>query len=79
LWDYINHSQIHVCGNWERGGAVSFLGIHKSDLVCSVGDDKSTATFGDGRDMKDKIRKGDVARNGGLNRKREGRWWLYPH
>ncbi len=24
------------CGNWERGRAVSFLGIHKSDLVCSA-------------------------------------------
>jgi hypothetical protein len=22
--------------NWERGRAVSFLGIHKSDLVCNV-------------------------------------------
>jgi hypothetical protein len=35
-WDYINRSQIHECGNWERGLAVSFLGVHKSDLVCSV-------------------------------------------
>jgi hypothetical protein len=26
---------IHECGNWEWGCAVSFLGIHKSDLVCS--------------------------------------------
>ncbi len=26
----------HECGNWERGSAVSFLGTHKSDLVCSV-------------------------------------------
>jgi hypothetical protein len=25
--DYINRSQIHECGNWERGRAVSFLGI----------------------------------------------------
>jgi hypothetical protein len=23
------------CGYWERGCTVSFLGIHKSDLVCS--------------------------------------------
>jgi hypothetical protein len=23
-------------GNWERGRTVSFLGIHKSDLICSV-------------------------------------------
>jgi hypothetical protein len=29
---------MHGCGNWERGLAVSFLGVHtsKSDLVCSV-------------------------------------------
>ncbi len=26
-WEYINRSQTHECGNWERGGAVSFLGI----------------------------------------------------
>jgi hypothetical protein len=30
--DYINLSHIHECGNWERGCAVSFLGIHKPDL-----------------------------------------------
>jgi hypothetical protein len=35
----INCSQVHECGNWEQGRAVSFLGIHKSDLVCSVGRD----------------------------------------
>ncbi len=34
---YINRAQIHECGNWERGSAVSFLGIHKSDLLCSAG------------------------------------------
>jgi hypothetical protein len=28
--------QLHECGNWERGRAVTFLGIHTSDLVCSV-------------------------------------------
>jgi hypothetical protein len=33
---YRNRSQIHECGNWERGRAVSFLGIHKSDLLCST-------------------------------------------
>jgi hypothetical protein len=33
---YINCSQIHECGNWKRGRTVSCLGIHKSDLVCSV-------------------------------------------
>ncbi len=31
---YINRSQIHECRNCERGRAVSFLGIHKTDLVC---------------------------------------------
>jgi hypothetical protein len=36
-WEYIDRSQIHECGNWERGRAVSFLGILHSDLVCSVG------------------------------------------
>ncbi len=36
LWEYINLSQVHECGNWERGRAVSFLGTHKSDLVCSA-------------------------------------------
>jgi hypothetical protein len=37
-WEYIyiNSSQIHECGNWERGRAVSFLGIHKSVLLCSA-------------------------------------------
>jgi hypothetical protein len=27
---------VHDYGNWERGRAVSFLGIHKSDLVGSA-------------------------------------------
>jgi hypothetical protein len=33
---YINRSQIHECGNWERDRAVSFLGIHNRILfaVC---------------------------------------------
>ncbi len=35
-WEYINPLQIKECGNWERGHAVSFLGIHKSDLLWSV-------------------------------------------
>ncbi len=69
FWEYIKHSQTHEYGNWERGRTVSSLGIYKSDLVCSVGDDDSTATFGEIRDMKGKIRKGDVAKNGGLDRK----------
>ncbi len=29
------------CGNWERGRAVSFLGIQKSDLLCSAVDNKN--------------------------------------
>jgi hypothetical protein len=33
---YINRSRIHECGNWKPGLAVSFLGIHKSDLLCSA-------------------------------------------
>jgi hypothetical protein len=35
-WEYINCSQIHECGRWERGRAVSYLVIHKSDLLGSV-------------------------------------------
>jgi hypothetical protein len=35
-WEYINCSQRHECGNWERGRAVSFLGIYKSDLLDAV-------------------------------------------
>ncbi len=31
-----NRSQMHACGNWERGCTVFYLGIHKSDLICSV-------------------------------------------
>jgi hypothetical protein len=33
---YINRTQIHECGNLERGRAVSFMGTHISDLLCSV-------------------------------------------
>jgi hypothetical protein len=29
---YVNRSQIHGYRNWERGRAVSFLGIYKSDV-----------------------------------------------
>jgi hypothetical protein len=32
-----NLTQISECGNWERGLAVSFLGIHKTNLHFSVG------------------------------------------
>jgi hypothetical protein len=35
-WEYTNRSQIHECGNWLQGRAVSFMGIHKSDLLCSA-------------------------------------------
>ncbi len=28
MYEYKNCSQIHECGNWERGRAVSFLGVH---------------------------------------------------
>jgi hypothetical protein len=31
-WEYINRSQIHECGTWERGRAVSFLRIVADDL-----------------------------------------------
>ncbi len=36
-WEYINHSQIHGCGNWDRGRAIPRKGIHKWDFPCSVG------------------------------------------
>jgi hypothetical protein len=32
----MNSSQINECMNWERGRAVSFLEIHKSDFRYSV-------------------------------------------
>jgi hypothetical protein len=35
-WECINRSQIHECGNWEGGRAVSFLGTHKSVISCRV-------------------------------------------
>jgi len=39
-------SQTHDCRNWERGRAVSFLGIHKSDFRYSVrGQACSTACY----------------------------------
>jgi hypothetical protein len=36
LWSIFIYSRIHEYGNWERGRAVSFLGIHHSDLLLSV-------------------------------------------
>jgi hypothetical protein len=35
-WEYINRSQAHECRNWDKGRAISFLGIHKWDFRCSV-------------------------------------------
>jgi len=35
-WQYVNRSQIQERGNREQCRAVSFVGIHKSDLLCSV-------------------------------------------
>ncbi len=35
-WEYINRSQKYECGSWDWGRAVSFLGVHKSDFLCSV-------------------------------------------
>ncbi len=34
-WKYINRLQIHECGHWDWGRAVSFLGAHKSYFLCS--------------------------------------------
>jgi hypothetical protein len=36
IWEYINCSQTHKCGNWVYGRAISFLGIHKWDFRCSA-------------------------------------------
>ncbi len=36
LWEYINRSQTHECGNWDWGCAIPFLGTHKWDFCCSV-------------------------------------------
>ncbi len=35
-WEYIYRSQIHKCRNWERGRAVSFLGIFVSNFRYSA-------------------------------------------
>ena len=35
-WEHMNRSQIHECGNWERGRAVSFLGIFVSNFRYSI-------------------------------------------
>ncbi len=36
FWEYINSSQTHECGNWDRGRAIPFLGIHKWDFSFSA-------------------------------------------
>jgi hypothetical protein len=33
---YLDRSQTHKCGNWDKGRAIPFLGIHKSKFLCSV-------------------------------------------
>ncbi len=43
-WEYINCSQKHECGNWERSRAVSFLGMHKQDLLCSAGQNRAKSS-----------------------------------
>jgi hypothetical protein len=35
-WKYIIRSQVHACRNWERGCAVSLLGIYVSNFRYSV-------------------------------------------
>jgi hypothetical protein len=32
LWEYINRSQTHECGNWDCGRAIPFLGIFVSNF-----------------------------------------------
>jgi hypothetical protein len=36
LWEYVNRPQIHECRNWERGRAVSFMGIFVSNFWYSA-------------------------------------------
>ncbi len=35
--EYIDSSKTHKCGNRDWGRAIPFLGIHKSNFLCSVG------------------------------------------
>ncbi len=35
--EYINSSQTHECGNWDRGRAIPRKGIHKWNFPCSAG------------------------------------------
>ncbi len=36
-WKYIKRSQTHECGKWDWGHAIPFLGKHKCNFPCSVG------------------------------------------
>ncbi len=36
LWEYINHSQTHECGNWDWDPNIPFLGILVSKFRCFV-------------------------------------------
>ncbi len=36
IWEYINRSQTHECGNWDWGRAIPRKGIHKWDFLCSA-------------------------------------------
>jgi hypothetical protein len=36
IWEYINRSQTHKCGNWDWGCTIPFLWIHNWDFRCSV-------------------------------------------
>jgi hypothetical protein len=35
-WEYINRSQTHECGNWDRDPDIPFLGIFVSKFRCFV-------------------------------------------
>ncbi len=36
IWEYINRSHTHECGNWDCGRAIPRKEIHKLDFPCSV-------------------------------------------
>ncbi len=35
-WEYINHSQTHEGGNWDRGCTIPRKGMQKRDFCCSA-------------------------------------------
>ncbi len=35
-WEYMNRSQTHECGKWDKGCAIPGKGIYKTDFPCSV-------------------------------------------